>query len=189
MAGKKVSRSTATEWFVFLTNFVASKATCPRFHAGAVIVRDNRIISTGYNSSPSGSAHCEDVGCLILNDHCKRSTHAEQNAIINAARVGVSTVGATMFIKGHPCVDCAKHIVNSGITHVVLDLSHGYHRHQTTQSEDQRIAETIMRESGVDIAIFNGDFFAPIKRFLAEFPKEELAELKRLIEEMEKSNE
>lgn len=98
---------------------VASRATCLRRQVGAVIVRDRRILTTGYNGAPKGLAHCLDVGCQLVNGHCIRCLHAEQNAIIQGAYFGVTTAGATIYCTHQPCNACAKMIVNAGLTRVV----------------------------------------------------------------------
>ena len=77
------------QYFMRIAFEVAKRSTCPRAAVGAVIVRDKRILTTGYNGSPSGLPHCTEVGCLMVNDHCVRTLHAEQNAIIQAAKIEV----------------------------------------------------------------------------------------------------
>jgi dCMP deaminase len=181
MPHRKFPRSTTDEWFVLFANMVASRSTCPRFHAGAVIVSDKRIVSTGYNGSTTGDPHCEDVGCLVIQGHCKRTVHAEKNAIINAARVGLSTIGTTIYVKGQPCIDCAKDIVNAGIVRVVYDNDHGYHRHKGEQSEEQREAMLTFQRNGLQVIEFSGDFLAPLNRFLSELSEEELKRLQGFI--------
>jgi len=104
---------------------VATRATCDRLHCGCVLVKDKRIISTGYNGSLPGVGHCDDVGHLMMNDHCVATEHAERNAVANAARAGVSTLGATAYITHNPCWDCLKHLVSAGITKVVFDEVYG----------------------------------------------------------------
>lgn len=99
---------------------VSTRATCLRRQVGAVIVRDKRILTTGYNGSPMGLAHCTDVGCHMVNNHCVRCLHAEQNAIIQGAYFGVSTEGSTLYCNAQPCNMCAKMIVNAGIVKVVI---------------------------------------------------------------------
>jgi dCMP deaminase len=86
---------------------------------GAVIVRDKRILTTGYNGSPRGLPHCTEVGCLIVNDHCVRTLHAEQNAIIQGALYGVDVSHSTLYVTHQPCLNCAKMIINAGIERVV----------------------------------------------------------------------
>ena len=97
---------------------VAERGTCDRAHVGAIIVRDRRILTTGYNGSPAGLPHCDDVGHLIVDGHCVRTLHAEQNAIIQAAYHGVSVRDGTIYVTHQPCLTCAKMIINAGIKRV-----------------------------------------------------------------------
>ncbi|MBN2723701.1 MAG: cytidine/deoxycytidylate deaminase family protein [Deltaproteobacteria bacterium] len=106
------------EYFMNIAQVVASRSTCGRKYVGAVIVRDNTILSTGYNGSIRGAPHCIDVGCMIENDHCVATIHAEANAIIHAARHGVSTDDATIYVTASPCWNCFKMIVNAGIKRI-----------------------------------------------------------------------
>lgn len=99
---------------------VATRSTCLRRHVGAVLVRDRRILSTGYNGSPPGQPHCTEVGCLMEAGRCIRTLHAEQNAIIQAALHGVSTHGSTLYGTCRPCSVCARMIVGAGIRRVVF---------------------------------------------------------------------
>jgi dCMP deaminase len=99
---------------------VSSRATCSRRSVGAVIVKDKRILSTGYNGAPVGLRHCNhEKGGDLVNGHCARSTHAEQNAIVQAARHGTGIDGGTMYCTDHPCLSCAKLLINAGIERVV----------------------------------------------------------------------
>jgi dCMP deaminase len=93
----------------------ATRSTCPRKHVGAVIVRDKSILSTGYNGSIRGAAHCTDVGCLMEGGHCIRTVHAEANALVQAASHGVRLEGAEIYVTASPCFDCFKLIANAGI--------------------------------------------------------------------------
>jgi len=111
------------EYFTAIVQQVATRSTCRRRQTGAVIVKDKRILATGYNGAPSGLAHCLDVGCLRENmgidsgerhELC-RGLHAEQNAIIQAALHGVSIQGAAIYCTHEPCTLCAKMIINSGV--------------------------------------------------------------------------
>ena len=120
-------RPTVDEYFMQMAQLVGSRATCMRRAVGAVIVKDKRVLSTGYNGAPKGMKHCEEVGCLRQqlkvpsgerHELC-RGVHAEQNAIIQAALFGVSIKGASMYITNYPCSVCAKMIVNAGIEEVV----------------------------------------------------------------------
>jgi dCMP deaminase len=115
------------EYFAEIAAQVATRSTCLRRAVGAVIVRDKRILSTGYNGPPSGLAHCDEVGCLReqlgipsgQRQEICRGLHAEQNAIIQAALHGVSTQGGTIYVTHQPCVTCAKMVINAGIERVV----------------------------------------------------------------------
>lgn len=110
------------DYFMAITRIVATRGTCDRLRAGAVIVKKNRIISTGFNGSPPGLDHCDGpAGHLMEEGHCVRTIHGEHNAILQAAVVGsISTEGATMYTKYNPCIHCAKYVVAAGITRVVV---------------------------------------------------------------------
>ena len=113
-------RPTWDEYFMEIARQVAQRSTCPRASVGAVIVRERRILTTGYNGAPEGLLHCLEAGCIIEDDHCQRSLHAEQNAIIQAAMHGVSIQGGQLYCTTQPCVLCAKMIINAGIERVVF---------------------------------------------------------------------
>lgn len=122
-----VKRPSWDEYFKQLTEVVATRSTCLRRSVGALIVRDKRILATGYNGAPSGLPHCLDVGCLRdqlgvpsgeRQELC-RGLHAEQNAIIQASLHGISVKGGTIYVTLAPCVTCAKMIINAGIERVV----------------------------------------------------------------------
>lgn len=85
---------------------------------GAVLVRDRTIISTGFNGSISGAPHCDDVGCMLENDHCVATIHAEVNAILQAAKNGVSTAYTTIYVTANPCLACYRVLVNAGIKNI-----------------------------------------------------------------------
>jgi len=130
MDEEKYIRPTWDEYFMEVMHAVAKRATCDRGRSGCVIAKDKRIVSTGYVGAPAGCAHCDDVGhemhTVIHEDnsqsrHCIRTTHAEQNALVQAARVGVKTDGATLYCKMTPCYACAKMIVSAGIERVVAE--------------------------------------------------------------------
>jgi dCMP deaminase len=110
-------------YFMDMAHLVAKRATCDRKHVGAVIVRNKMAVSTGYNGSPRGLPHCDDVGHELVNmngrDSCIRTVHAEANAIAQAARSGAAIEGASIYTTASPCYDCMKLIINAGITEVV----------------------------------------------------------------------
>lgn len=121
-------RPTVDEYFMEIAEVVAKRSTCLRNRVGAVIVRDKRILSTGYNGAPRNLEHCLDIGCIreqqniasgTRHEMC-RAVHAEQNAIIQSALHGVSIEDATLYCTHQPCVLCAKMIINSKIMRVVF---------------------------------------------------------------------
>jgi len=106
------------EYFMGIAHQAATRSTCSRKHVGAVIVRDRTILSTGYNGSVRGLAHCEDVGCQMEDGHCVATVHAEANAIIQAAKNGVAIQGSELYTTASPCWGCFKLIANCGITKI-----------------------------------------------------------------------
>lgn len=118
---EKCYRPNWDDYFMAITRIVATRGTCDRLRAGAVLVKKNRIISTGYNGSPPGLPHCDDVGHLMEEGHCIRTIHAEHNVILQAAVIsGANTEGSTMYTKFNPCMHCAKYVVAAGIKRVVI---------------------------------------------------------------------
>lgn len=113
------------DYFLEIATVVAERATCDRAHVGCVLVRDKRILSTGYNGSPSGQPHCDDEGHLLVAGHCVRTVHAEVNAVIQAARHGVGTEGATAYVTHSPCYECAKVLVTAGVARIVYGEERG----------------------------------------------------------------
>lgn len=108
------------DYFMSIARIVATRSTCDRLEAGAVLVKNNRIISTGYNGSPPGLPHCNEAGHLMEEGHCVRTIHGEHNAILQAATIpGASTEGSTMYTKYTFCIHCAKYIVAAGVKRVV----------------------------------------------------------------------
>jgi dCMP deaminase len=117
------------QYFMKIATDVATRATCPRKHVGAVIVRDKRILSTGYNGSPRGMPHCMQVGCEMRDlggrQSCVRTIHAEANAVAQAAENGVSIASSTIYTTASPCYDCSKLILNAGIKKIVYGEFYG----------------------------------------------------------------
>jgi dCMP deaminase len=131
-AGTKLVRPSWDRYFMEIAMLVSSRTTCLRRRVGAVIVKDKRLLSTGYNGAPMGLKHCAEIGCLREKLGVKsgekhelcRAIHAEQNAIIQAATFGVPLLGASIYITHFPCVLCSKMIINAGIKRIVY--SQGY---------------------------------------------------------------
>ena len=99
---------------------VATRSTCDRKHVGAVIVRDRMILTTGYNGSIPGSAHCDDAGHMMEDGHCVRTVHAEANALVQAARNGVRVDRADIYVTASPCFGCFKLVANAGLRRIVF---------------------------------------------------------------------
>jgi dCMP deaminase len=118
MAGK--TRASWDEYFMGVAQQVSTRSTCDRKHVGAVIVRDRMILATGYNGSIRGLAHCDDAGHLMEGGHCVRTTHAEANALVQAARNGVAVEKAGIYVSASPCFGCFKLIANAGLTRIVF---------------------------------------------------------------------
>jgi dCMP deaminase len=115
MTDSAAPRASWDEYFMSIAQVVATRSTCPRKFVGAVIVRNRTILSTGYNGSIRGMPHCSDVGHMMEDGHCVATIHAEANAIIQAARNGVSIEGADVYVTASPCWSCFKQIANAGI--------------------------------------------------------------------------
>ena len=114
------TRASWDEYFMAIAAEVSTRSTCDRKHVGAVIVRDRMILATGYNGSIRGLAHCDEVGHLMEDGHCVRTTHAEANALIQAARNGVRVEGGGIYVTASPCFGCFKLIANAGLVRIVF---------------------------------------------------------------------
>ena len=129
---EKISRPSWDQYFMKLAWLVAERSTCVRHHVGAVIVRDKRILTTGYNGAASGTKDCLELGCLrnqlnipsgTRHEIC-RAIHAEQNAIIQAGTHGININGGTLYCTHSPCILCAKMIANAKIKRVVMSIEY-----------------------------------------------------------------
>lgn len=138
-------------YFMEICDTVAKRATCDRGRSGCVIAKDNRILVTGYVGSPAGLPHCDEVGHQMkkmihedgsVTQHCVRTVHAEQNAICQAAKNGISIEGATLYCRMTPCRTCAMLIINCGIRRVVCQRK--YH--------DSADSLSMFAQAGVEIA-------------------------------------
>lgn len=119
------------QYFMKLAMLASERATCPRMHCGCVIVKDKNVVATGYNGSIPGDDHCEDVGCLVVDNHCVRTNHAEMNALMQAAKHGKNVSWSTAYVTNMPCTTCAKALIAAGITRVVIFSD--YHDTMATQ--------------------------------------------------------
>jgi len=141
-----VTRPSWPEYFMTIAETVATRSTCLRRHVGAVLVKDKRILATGYNGAPAGLAHCAEVGCLRSDTSIPsgqrhelcRGLHAEQNAIVQAACHGIAIAGSALYCTNKPCVICSKMIINAGIREV-------YYR----EGYDDELADRMLAEAGV----------------------------------------
>ncbi len=153
------------EYFVEIATQVASRSTCLRRSVGAVVVRDKRILSTGYNGAPRNLAHCSETGCIRQKlgipsgerQEVCRGLHAEQNAIIQAALHGVSIAGATIYVTHQPCVICAKMIINAGIGRVVCKSAY-----------PDALARQMLHEAGIELELWNRTESVPTSRIEEE---------------------
>ncbi|MCX7883522.1 MAG: dCMP deaminase family protein [Caloramator sp.] len=136
------------EYFMDIAELVKKRSTCLRRQVGAVIVKDNRILTTGYNGVPPKMRHCEEIGCLRkkLNvpsgerhELC-RALHAEQNAVIQAAKHGISVEDSTIYVTAQPCVICAKILIASGIKRIVFKGDY-----------PDELSISMIEESGIEI--------------------------------------
>ncbi|MDY0276140.1 MAG: cytidine/deoxycytidylate deaminase family protein [Desulfomicrobium sp.] len=144
-------RPTWDQYFIDITRLVATRSTCLRRQVGALLVKDRNILATGYNGTPSGIRHCEETGCLRdrlqipsgeRHELC-RGLHAEQNAIIQAARHGINIDGSTLYCTTMPCIICTKMLINAGIRRIVF--IEGY---------ADELAKEMVAESGVECCCF-----------------------------------
>jgi dCMP deaminase len=138
------------EYFLRIATLVAERSTCRRRKVGAVLVRDKRMLATGYNGAPHGLAHCDEVGCLRTElgirpgqriEIC-RGIHAEQNAIVQAATSGVNVSGAVLYCTHQPCVTCTKIMINSGIGGVFV-----------RERYPDALARRMLKEAGIRVSV------------------------------------
>ncbi|MFH0853988.1 MAG: cytidine/deoxycytidylate deaminase family protein [bacterium] len=149
MENKKYIRPSWDEYFMNIVEIIGSRGTCDRGRSGCVIVKDKHIVTTGYVGAPIGLPHCDEIGHELhtvthedgtQSKHCIRTTHAEQNAICQAARIGVALEGSTLYCKMTPCYACAKMIINAGIKRVVC--AQDYHAGKRSKE--------IFKEAGIN---------------------------------------
>lgn len=149
---QQTNRPSWDDYFMSILDTVKERSTCIRRKVGAIIVKDKRIIATGYNGAPSGLKHCYEIGCLReklnipsgQNHELCRGIHAEQNAIIQAAMYGVSINEATIYVTHNPCVQCAKMIINAGIKRVVFCGEY-----------PDKLSKELLEEAGIKLDKYN----------------------------------
>jgi dCMP deaminase len=151
-----MARPSWDRYFLDLCDAVAKRATCDRGRSGCVLVKDKRIIATGYVGSPSGLEHCDEAGHDMrkvfddagnITQHCVRTLHAEQNALLQAAKFGTAVEGATLYCKMTPCRICAMMIINAGIKRVVCEKR--YH--------DDKGTIELLKQAGVELVVMNDE--------------------------------
>jgi len=144
------------EYFIGIMEMVGARATCDRGRSGCVIVKNKRMLTTGYVGSPIGVKHCDEIGHemhkVTHEDgaetmHCIRTTHAEQNAIVQSARIGVALDGSTIYCSMTPCYVCAKMVINAGIVRVVCKNDY----HASKRSKE------IFKEAGVEYTLLSNE--------------------------------
>ena len=151
------------QYFLKLAMLASERATCPRMHCGCVIVRNKNVLATGYNGSLPGLPHCDDVGCLVVDNHCIRTNHAEMNAITQAARNGVSIEGATAHVTNMPCTTCAKALIGAGILRVVVFSDyHSTHAEAFFKEADVRLDRQEMPDTTIN---YDLDSFSSARKF------------------------
>ena len=146
----RLSRPSWEEYFIEIAHLVASRSTCLRRKVGAILVKDKRILSTGYNGAPRNLAHCEEVGCLRnklkipsgQRQEICRGLHAEQNAIIQAALYGINVKGAILYCTIQPCITCSKMLINAGIKKIIFQGEY-----------PDPLAREMLKEAGIELQV------------------------------------
>jgi dCMP deaminase len=133
---------------------VSTRATCDRLTVGAVIVKDNRILTTGYNGSLPGTPHCDEAGHVLKDGHCVRTIHAEANAVLQAARFGISLAGAVCYCTFKPCLSCLKLLLGAGVVKIIYREIYGNQKSYFGEEEIlaglnplQSLAEAVAEEA------------------------------------------
>ncbi|NIA23112.1 MAG: cytidine deaminase [Proteobacteria bacterium] len=148
-----MERPSWDEYFMQITELVKERSTCLRRKVGAVIVKNKRILTTGYNGPPEGFKHCDELGGCIRDrlhipsgqrQELSRAVHAEQNAIVQAAKMGISIDGGTIYVTNHPCVICTKMLINAGIKRIVY--KEGY---------PDELSKEMLKEGDIEVVQFS----------------------------------
>lgn len=150
-------RLTWEQYFMLNAHLISMRSTCNRLNVGAVLVKDNRIISTGYNGGISGDVHCLDEGCYMEGGHCLRSLHAEENAILQCALQGVSTKGSEIYVTHFPCIHCMKKILQAGIKKIYYNKDYRNHEYCYHLLKVSNV-EAVKMDMKIETFIKDGDF-------------------------------
>lgn len=129
------------QYFMAQAVLLSLRSTCTRLEVGATLVKDKRIIAGGYNGSVSGDDHCIDSGCYVVEGHCIRTIHAEMNALLQCAKLGVSTEGAEIYVTHFPCLPCTKAILQAGIKKI----------HYLNDYRNNEYAQNLIQQVGVQV--------------------------------------
>ncbi len=144
-------RPTWDTTFLSLAQVWALRATCPRLACGCVIVnKDNAVLASGYNGAPRGVAHCIDIGCIKDGERCIRAVHAEQNAVAQAARTGVSLLGAISYTTSRPCRRCTNLLIQAGVRELVWPAGEVADSAESKAAGDWEGFTTLLNMSGTD---------------------------------------
>jgi len=149
-----IPRPSWDEYFMMAAKLIATMGTCPKLRVGTVVVRDKRIVSSGFNGAPPGHPHCTDVGCLKFEDEgssCRRVLHAEHNAILQDSR---NVRGGTLYASYLPCIDCMKAIISAGIAEVVYEVD-ADHKSRYRASKDFAVQSSIKLRQIPEIKIMD----------------------------------
>lgn len=111
----RIERIEWDKYFMMQAVMLAARSTCDRRHVGAVLVKDGRLIASGYNGAVSGTPHCDEVGHYLVDGHCLRAVHAEQNALLQLAKNGGTSDGAEIYVTDYPCLHCTKFLLQAGV--------------------------------------------------------------------------
>lgn len=115
------------QYFMAQAKVVSLRGTCTRLNVGAIIVRENRIIASGYNGSVADSSHCMEDGCYMVDGHCVRTIHAEANALLQCAKFGVATKDTDLYVTHYPCLQCTKQLIQAGVKRVYYENDYRNH--------------------------------------------------------------
>ncbi|SDK52982.1 ComE operon protein 2 [Sediminibacillus albus] len=148
-----MERISWNQYFMAQSHLLALRSTCERLMVGATIVRDKRIIAGGYNGSVSGTVHCIDEGCYVIDGHCVRTVHAEINALLQCAKFGVATDGAEIYVTHFPCLQCCKSLIQSGVRKVYYAEDYKNHPYAVELFRDAgvQVEKVQLVQVGVDV--------------------------------------